>query len=165
SGSPAGAFAVLRAYVEQGVHHILIGPDHILFVIGLLLPGGGMVRLLKVVTAFTLAHSVTLALAALGVVNPPARLVEPLIALSIVWIGVENLRRAMRARPDAAPLGGDRRAAIAFGFGLVHGFGFAGVLAQFGLPKFALGWSLVGFNLGVEIGQAAIVLAVAPLLA
>ena len=163
SGSPAGTFAVLRAYIEQGIHHILIGPDHILFVIGLLLPGGGLVRLLKIVTAFTLAHSVTLALAALGWVNPPARIVEPLIALSIVWIGAENLVRALRRREGDATKG-DRRAAIAFGFGLVHGFGFAGVLAQFGLPKTALVPSLVGFNLGVEIGQAAIVLAVAPLL-
>ena len=171
SGSPAGAFAVVRAYALQGIHHILIGPDHILFVIGLLLPGGALTRLLRIVTAFTLAHSVTLALAALGVVNPPARIVEPLIALSIVWIGIENLRRVVKrgsaaAGPGANPASrGDRRAAIAFGFGLVHGFGFAGVLAEFGLPKSAMGWSLVGFNLGVELGQAAIVLVVAPALA
>jgi hypothetical protein len=112
---------------------------------------------LKVVTAFTAAHSLTLALAALGLVHVPARVVEPLIALSIVCVAFETLR--------ARGAGRDMRGALAFGFGLVHGFGFAGVLAEFGLPREALGWSLAGFNVGVELGQAAIVLAVAPALA
>lgn len=157
AGGTAGTWAVLRTFVWAGVHHIAIGPDHILFVLGLLLLGGGLMRLLKVVTAFTLAHSVTLALAALGLVRVSPRVVEPLIAASIVFVAFETLR----ARGGAT----DRRAPLAFAFGLVHGFGFASVLAEFGLPRAALGWALAGFNLGVEAGQAVLVLAVAPALA
>ncbi|TMQ62829.1 MAG: HupE/UreJ family protein [Candidatus Eisenbacteria bacterium] len=157
AGGAAGVLAVLRTFVAAGIHHIFIGPDHILFVIGLLLLGGGLRRLIKVITMFTVAHSITLALAALGLVNIPGRVVEPLIALSIVYLGFENLR--------SHPGGRDWRTRIAFGFGLVHGLGFASVLREFGLPREALGWSLLAFNLGVEIGQACIVLAVTPLLA
>jgi len=157
---PAGVAAVLRTFVPAGIHHIAIGPDHILFVLGLLLLGGGLARLLKIITSFTVAHSITLALASLGLVRLPSRLVEPLIALSIVFVAVETLRE--NAVGHAAH---DRRAPLAFGFGLVHGFGFASVLAEFGLPREALGWSLAGFNFGVEIGQAVIVLLVAPPLA
>jgi hydrogenase/urease accessory protein HupE len=156
SGAP-GTFAVLRTFVPAGIHHIAIGPDHILFVLGLLLLGGSLQRLLRVVTAFTLAHSLTLSLAALGLVHVPSRLVEPVIALSIVFVAVETLRSRGTTR--------DLRAWLAFLFGLVHGFGFASVLAEFGLPREALGWALAGFNLGVEIGQALIVVAAAPLLA
>jgi hydrogenase/urease accessory protein HupE len=157
TGTRQGVMAVVRSFVAAGIHHIFIGPDHILFVVGLLLLGGGMARLLKIVTAFTLAHSLTLALATLEIVNPPARLIEPAIALSIVCVGLDNLRaHAGRA---------DRRAWIAFGFGFVHGFGFASVLREFGLPREALGWSLFAFNVGVEVGQACIVGAIAPLLA
>jgi len=155
----AGVLAVLRTFVPAGVHHIAIGPDHILFVLGLLLLGGGLARLLKIITSFTLAHSITLALASLGLVRLPPRLVEPLIALSIVFVAFETLRAGAGATRH------DRRAPLAFGFGLVHGFGFASVLAEFGLPREALGWSLAGFNLGVEIGQAVIVLLVTPALA
>jgi len=105
-GAP-GALAVLRTFVPAGVHHIAIGPDHILFVLGLLLLGGGLVRLLKVVTSFTIAHSITLALASLGLVRLPGRLVEPLIALSIVFVAIETLRAqkgslARGARPARA---------------------------------------------------------------
>jgi len=157
AGTRQGVLAVVRAFVLQGIHHIFIGPDHILFIVGLLLLGGGIPRLLKIVTAFTVAHTVTLVLATLRIVNPPARVVEPAIALSIVYVGVESLLALRRER--------DWRAPIAFGFGLVHGFGFAGVLRELGLPGRALGWSLASFNVGVEIGQACIVLAVAPLLA
>lgn len=153
----AGTLAVLRTFVPAGMHHIAIGPDHILFVLGLLLLGGGLGRLLKIVTAFTAAHSITLALAALGLVHVPSRVVEPLIALSIVFVAFETLR----SRGGTA----DMRGPLAFGFGLVHGFGFASVLAEFGLPREALGWSLAGFNVGVELGQACIVVVVAPLLA
>ena len=153
----AGLLAVIGTFLLAGINHIFIGPDHILFIVGLLLLGGGLGRVLKVVTAFTAAHSVTLALAATGAVSMPARVVEPLIALSIVTIGIENLRH----RPGAP----DRRAALAFGFGLVHGLGFASVLRELGLPHEALGWSLLAFNLGVETGQACIVVAVTPLLA
>ena len=154
--SPAGVFAVVVTFVRAGIHHIFIGPDHIAFIIGLLLLGGGLARVLKVATAFTLAHSLTLALAATGHLDISAHVVEPLIALSIVYIGIENLR----ARPGTR----DRRTMLAFTFGLVHGLGFAGVLREFGLPGEALGWSLLSFNLGVELGQACIVLAVTPLL-
>jgi hydrogenase/urease accessory protein HupE len=157
SSGRQGTWAVVRTFVAQGIHHIWIGPDHILFIVGLLLLGGGIGRLLKIVTAFTIAHSITLALATLHLLNPPARLIEPLIALSIVYVGVETLWALDRER--------DWRAPIAFLFGFVHGFGFASVLSDFGLPAHALGWSLAAFNFGVEIGQACVVLAVAPALA
>jgi hydrogenase/urease accessory protein HupE len=157
SGGSQGVLAVVRTFVGAGIHHIFIGPDHILFVIGLLLLGGGLPRLLKIVTAFTVAHSITLALATLKIVQPSPRFIEPAIALSIVYVGLENLR----VRPGQR----DRRAWIAFGFGFVHGFGFASVLREFGLPQQALGWSLASFNLGVELGQACIVGAAAPVLA
>lgn len=157
SDVPQTRAAVVRRFIAEGVHHIFIGPDHILFVVGLLFLGGSVRALLRIVTAFTLAHSVTLALAATGVLSPPARLIESVIALSIVYIGAANLL----AKPDRP----DRRALVAALFGLVHGFGFANVLRELGLPREALAWSLVSFNVGVEIGQACIVLAVAPLLA
>ena len=103
--------------------------------------------MLRIVTAFTLAHSITLSLAALSVVTLPSRLVESTIALSVVLAALNNLW----------PLVGGRRWAVAFGFGLIHGFGFASVLADLGLPRDALVLALVGFNLGVELGQLAIV--------
>ena len=157
TGTRQGRLAVLRTFLGTGIHHIFIGPDHILFIVGLLLLGGNALRLFKIVTAFTLAHSVTLALATLGLVTPPARLVEPAIALSIVAVGVSNLR--------ARPGGTDARTWTALGFGFIHGFGFANVLRDFGLPREALGVSLFAFNAGVEVGQACIVAGVAPLLA
>ena len=156
SGSPRGTLAVVQRFVGAGIHHILIGPDHILFLIGLLLLGGSIRRLALVVTSFTLAHSITLSIAALNLVSPPARFVEPLIALSIVYVGVDNLM--VRG-------GRDVRMWIAFAFGLVHGFGFASVLREMDLPARALGWSLFSFNLGVEIGQLLIVVVVASALA
>ena len=111
---------------------------------------------MKIVTAFTLGHSLTLSLAALNVITPPAAVIEPAIALSIVFVGADNLVRGT---------GRDLRAWVALVFGLVHGFGFANVLREFGLPAEALGWSLFSFNFGVEIGQLAIVLVVATVLA
>jgi hydrogenase/urease accessory protein HupE len=150
-GTTQGAVEVLKTFIPSGIHHIMIGPDHILFLIGLLLLGGSWVALLKIVTAFTVGHSVTLSLAALSVVTPPASIIEPAIALSIVFVGADNL-----VRGD----GRDLRMWVALVFGLVHGFGFANVLREFGLPREALGWSLFGFNVGVEIGQLAIVLLV-----
>lgn len=143
-----GRVAVIGAFLGAGTHHIFIGPDHVLFIVGLLLLGGGMGRLLKIVTAFTVAHSITLALASLGILNPSSRIVEPAIALSIAYVGAENL--------FAARSGRDVRALIAFGFGFVHGFGFASVLRDLGLPREALGWALFSFNGGVEVGQACI---------
>ena len=154
TGGRQGFLAVLRTFTAAGIHHIFIGPDHILFVIGLLLLGGGLLRLLKIVTSFTVAHSITLALATLGILRPPGKYVEPLIALSIVFVGLDNLR----ARSGH----GDHRMKLAFFFGLVHGFGFASVLQEFGLPQQALAGSLFAFNAGVEIGQACIVALVAP---
>jgi HupE / UreJ protein len=151
------------AYGREGIWHILIGFDHILFLISLLLPAVFLLNrgnwtpaprftpvfwdVLRIVTAFTLAHSFTLSLAALSVVTLPSRLVESTIALSVVLAALNNLW----------PLVGGRRWAVAFGFGLIHGFGFAGVLADLGLPRDALVLALVGFNLGVEVGQLAIV--------
>jgi hydrogenase/urease accessory protein HupE len=155
SGTTQGKIEVVREFVIQGIHHIFIGPDHILFIIGLLLLGGGIARLLKIITAFTIAHSLTLVLATLKIINSPATIVEPAIALSIVFLGLETLYALERQRRD-------HRVILAFVFGLIHGFGFAGVLADFGLPEGALGWSLAAFNVGVEIGQACIVLVVAP---
>ena len=156
TGTTQGAIAVIKTFIPAGIHHILIGPDHILFLIGLLLLGGGWKALLKIVTAFTIGHSITLSLAALNVVTPPPNVIEPAIALSIVFVGADNLVRGG---------GRDVRALIALTFGLVHGFGFANVLREFGLPREALGWSLFSFNVGVEIGQLFIVLLVATALA
>jgi hypothetical protein len=156
TGTRQGRLAVLRRFVASGIHHIAIGPDHILFVLGLLLPGGSLRRLLAIVTAFTIGHSATLALATLAIVDPPAHVVEPLIALSIVFVGADNLWVGQRDR--------DVRTWVALLFGLVHGFGFASVLRDTGLPSGALGVSLFAFNLGVEIGQAAIVVVAASLL-
>ena len=156
TGTTQGAIAVIKTFVPAGIHHILIGPDHILFLIGLLLLGGGWKALLKIVTAFTIGHSITLSLAALNIVTPPPTVIEPAIALSIVFVGADNLVRGR---------GRDVRALIALTFGLVHGFGFANVLREFGLPREALGWSLFSFNVGVEIGQLFIVLLVATALA
>jgi hydrogenase/urease accessory protein HupE len=172
AGSWQGTTAVLGVFVPAGIHHILIGPDHILFLIGLLLPGGSLWQLTRIVTAFTIGHSITLSLAALDVVSPPSSIVEPAIALSIIFVGADNLLVQRDARAAAAagrtPSSGpgdkpprDIRAWVAGIFGLVHGFGFAAVLKEFGLPITALGWSLFSFNFGVEIGQLAIVLIVA----
>ena len=155
AGTRQGAFAVVKKFLPAGIHHILIGPDHLLFLIGLLLLGGTIRQLALVVTAFTIAHSITLSLAALNLVTPPARIIEPAIALSIVYVGADNL--LVRG-------GRDVRAWIAFAFGFIHGFGFANVLREMDLPARALGWSLFAFNLGVEIGQLLVVVAVASVL-
>jgi hydrogenase/urease accessory protein HupE len=156
AGSRQGVLAVIEKFVPAGIHHILIGPDHLLFLVGLLLLGGPIRRLTVIVTSFTLAHSITLSLAALNILTPPARLIEPAIALSIVYVGADNL---------FAQGGRDVRAWIAFGFGFIHGFGFANVLREMDLPSRALGWSLFSFNFGVEIGQLLVVVTVASLFA
>jgi hydrogenase/urease accessory protein HupE len=156
AGTRQGSIAVVRRFVPAGVHHILIGPDHLLFLVGLLLLGGSLRQLLIVVTAFTIAHSITLSVAALNIFSPPARLVEPAIALSIVYVGADNL---------LVREGRDVRAWIAFAFGFIHGFGFANVLREMDLPRRALGWSLFSFNVGVEVGQLLVVVAVAAALA
>src|SRR5262249_41573570 len=152
AGTRQGVFAVIRKFIPAGIHHILIGPDHLLFLVGLLLLGGSIRRLAMVVTSFTIAHSITLSLAALNILTPPARLIEPAIALSIIYVGADNL---------LAQGGRDVRAWIAFAFGFIHGFGFANVLREMDLPVRALGWSLFSFNFGVEIGQLLVVVMVA----
>jgi len=146
-GSGFGAFFL------QGILHILGGLDHVLFVIALVSVATSWRDLAKVVTSFTLAHSLTLALGALDLVRLSPRIVEPLIAASIVYVAVENVARP---RPRA-------RIGVTFGFGLVHGFGFSSVLRDLGLAKASLLSALVGFNLGVETGQLLIVAPLAPL--
>lgn len=165
----ATLFSQFSAYVLEGVWHIWIGFDHILFLLSLLLPAvlyrskqqwlavsslrPALVDVLKIVTAFTLAHSITLSLATLGVVSLPSRIVESAIAASVVLSALNNI----------FPLFEGRRWMVAFAFGLIHGFGFASVLADLGLPQEALLLALVGFNIGVEGGQLAIVSAFLPL--
>jgi hypothetical protein len=165
---PAGAWQTLGQYLYDGMWHIWIGYDHILFLLSLLLPAvlvrvkgdwepanslkRSLIEVLKVVTAFTLAHSITLSLAALQVVSLPSRIVESTIAASVVFAALNNLRGTIEKK----------RWVMAFVFGLVHGFGFASVLADLGLPQQALALALVGFNLGVEVGQMAIVVAFVP---
>jgi hypothetical protein len=143
------------SFVLLGIHHILGGYDHLLFVIGLLLPGGSLLSLAKIITAFTLAHSVTLSLAVLQVVTLPDRLIEAVIALSIAYVAAENL---------AGRAGVSRRWVVSFCFGLVHGFGFSSALRELGLPTQGLAFSLLGFNVGVELGQALVVAICLPLL-
>ncbi len=163
SGTVQGRLSVIRTFVMSGIEHILIGPDHVLFLIGLLLLGGSLKRLALIVTAFTIGHSVTLSLAALDILSPSSRFIEPLIALTIVVVGADNLL-VLRSSAAHARAATDIRAWLAAGFGLIHGFGFAYVLKEFGLPQAALGWSLFAFNLGVEFGQLLIVGAVATIL-
>jgi hypothetical protein len=182
--APQQAFALAQVnrwqqfvdYLVDGVWHIWIGFDHILFLVSLLLPavgtwvahgaGGGRAQwrpvprpglavweVLRIVTAFTLAHSITLSLATLGWVTLPSRLVESTIAASVVLAALNNL----------VPVFQRRRWMLTFAFGLIHGFGFATVLADLGLPSDALALALLGFNLGVELGQLAIVAAFLPL--
>ena len=182
--APQQAFALAEVnrwrqfvdYFADGVWHIWIGFDHILFLLSLLLPAVGawaaragagaratwqpvprlrvaVWEVLRIVTAFTVAHSITLSLATLGWVDLPSRLVEATIAASVVLAALNNVW----------PFFQGRRWMVAFGFGLIHGFGFASVLADLGLPRDALLLALVGFNLGVEAGQLAIVAAFLPL--
>src|SRR5437588_1439210 len=131
-------------FVRLGVEHILSGYDHLLFLVALLATARGLWSVVRIVTAFTLAHSVTLTLGALGIVSIPDRIIEPLIAATIVWVALENL---LVAEPDR------KRWIWSFGFGLVHGLGFASALTELGLNGTELVRALVGFNLGVEIGQ------------
>jgi hypothetical protein len=164
------AWRQFRDYLAAGVEHIWTGYDHILFLLSLLLPAvivsdikgsetpsqgfrAAFLDVLKIVTAFTLAHSMTLALATLRIVSIPARMTESAIALSVVLAALNNLY----------PVVHGRRWTVAFGFGLIHGFGFASVLTDLLLPEGALALALAGFNLGVEVGQIAIVVACLPL--
>jgi HupE/UreJ protein len=153
------ALEVIRTYTELGVGHILGGVDHLLFVLALLLLVRGVGRLVATVTAFTLAHSVTLAAATLGFVHVPSAPVEATIALSILFLASELARQPLVS--TGTRLGGDLRAdltarfpwLVAFSFGLLHGFGFAGALSEVGVPQKAVPLALLFFNVGVEIGQ------------
>lgn len=156
------------AYCSEGIWHIWIGFDHILFLLALLLPAAlvrhkgswhaipafkpAFVQVFKIVTAFTIAHSITLSLSTLGILSLPSRWVESVIAASVVVAAFNNI----------IPFFGERRWAMAFGFGLIHGFGFASVLGDLGLPQNAKLLALLGFNIGVELGQLAIVAAFFP---
>jgi hydrogenase/urease accessory protein HupE len=147
----AGALQIFR----MGVEHILTGYDHLLFLFGLVLVASRWKSLLPVVTAFTVAHSLTLGVAVLGLWTPPSRVVEPLIALSIAYVGVENL-----LLKDAG-----KRWRITFPFGLIHGFGFASALHELALPSRAIPAALLSFNLGVEAGQLMVLALMIPLVA
>ncbi len=163
------AWSSLGGFIRDGVRHIAIGYDHILFLIALLLPAvlrrqqgrwlgvtsfrSAFWNVASMVTAFTIAHSITLSLATLGVVNLPSRLVESAIALSVLLTALDNL----------FPFLPRRRWMVAFAFGLLHGFGFASVLRDLALPRAELALSLFGFNVGVEIGQLILVLLLIPL--
>jgi hydrogenase/urease accessory protein HupE len=164
SDRDASSLKEASAFLLLGVEHILTGFDHLAFLLGLLLVGGGFRDAAKIITAFTVAHSVTLALSVFDLVRASPGLVEPLIAASIVYIGLDNLLRdkVTRRRPRWRWL-------IAFGFGLVHGFGFATALRELGIgagdsSALASIVPLVSFNLGVEAGQIAIAAMVLPLI-
>jgi hypothetical protein len=161
-----GAPTSLRTFVREGVWHIWIGIDHILFLVCLILPAvwpdrtrhtktlrDVAVEVFEIVTAFTLAHSITLVISAVGLFTLPSRFVETAIALSVVAAALNNVLRAI-----------DARWAVAFALGLLHGFGFSSVLIDLGLPSRELIGALLGFNVGVELGQAAIVLVLLPTL-
>jgi len=143
-------------YMLLGFEHILEGYDHLLFVLALLLIVPGKIALFKTITAFTLAHSITLALAALGLLNVPAAPVEASIALSIAWIAAEAIyqRRGMQSLSTKSPW------LVALMFGLLHGLGFAGALSEVGLPKGDVISALLLFNLGIELGQLLVVVVV-----
>jgi hydrogenase/urease accessory protein HupE len=147
-------WVTMRRYLVTGIEHIFLGYDHIAFLIAIVLWAQRLWPVIKIVTAFTLAHSLTLSLAALQIVVIPSTIVEPAIAASIVFVALENF--------FSRDVGGRWR--VTFAFGLIHGFGFAGALQEFGLPANAVVPALAAFNIGVEIGQVAIVSIVVPAL-
>jgi hydrogenase/urease accessory protein HupE len=143
SAAHDGAASAAWAFFKMGIEHILTGYDHLVFLFGLVLLRARLKELLAVVTAFTIAHSITLAIAVLGVFSPSPKFVEPAIALSIAYVGIENF----------FVKDGSKRWRITFPFGLIHGFGFAGALQEINLPSTQVPAALVSFNLGVEAGQ------------
>ncbi len=153
-GEDARQESAFRRFFALGVQHIWTGYDHLLFLLALFLPGGSLLRIAGIVSAFTVAHSITLTLAALNIVRLPVEPVEIAIAVSILYVAATSLRKN-------AP---DHRWRVTFGFGLVHGFGFASVLESAGLPPHDLVVPLLAFNLGVEAGQLVAVAAALPLL-
>ena len=154
TGERPGLWKVLVDYIGIGMGHIIAGYDHIAFLIALLLWATRLLPVVAMATAFTAAHTITLTSAVLGFAKVPPGVVEPLIALTVIWAAAENFFSRRTAR----------RWRLAFLLGLVHGFGFAGALSEFGLPAHAVGAALGGFNIGVEIGQVVIVMIAMPLL-
>ncbi len=154
SAPPPSRLQTFERYLVTGIEHIFLGYDHIAFLIAIVLWARRLFPVIKIVTAFTIAHSITLSLAALGIVVIPSAIVEPAIAASIVFVALENF-----VSDDI-----ERRWRVTFAFGLIHGFGFAGALKEVGLPPNAVAIALASFNIGVEIGQIAIVSIVIPLL-
>ncbi len=153
-GGETPLLGTITRYIGAGIEHIFIGYDHIAFLVAIILWARRIWPVIKIVTAFTLAHSLTLSLAALGIVVIPSAIVEPAIAASIIYVALENFfSRAI-----------EKRWRDTFAFGLIHGFGFAGALQEFGLPRDALVPALASFNIGVEIGQIAIVSLALPVL-
>jgi hydrogenase/urease accessory protein HupE len=151
---PPSLLEVIRRYVKAGIEHIFLGYDHIAFLVAIVLWARRLWPVIKLVTAFTLAHSITLSLAALQIVVIPSAIVEPAIAASIVYVAIENFFSRNV----------DKRWRDTFAFGLIHGFGFASALQAFGLPRGAVVPALGAFNIGVEVGQIAIVSLVIPCL-
>ncbi len=147
---------VFLDFLTMGINHILSGPDHLMFIFGLMLARPRIKELLKVATAFTIAHSITLSLCALNIFTLPSRIVEPLIALSIVAVAAEKF-----LKPNDQVW---RTILVAFFFGLVHGFGFAGALTEAGLPAHQAATALLSFNIGVEVVQASLILITIPIL-
>jgi len=154
---PTRGIGSFYAFLRLGIEHILTAYDHLLFLFALMLVCRNLRSLLAVITCFTFAHSITLALAALDVIRLPGRIVEPLIAASITYVGMENLFRGYSPK---------WRSVVAFGFGLIHGLGFADALRELGISsgQFGIALPLVGFNLGVEIGQLCVAAVVFPIL-
>ena len=149
-------YDVIKTYSKLGVEHILLGIDHLLFVLALIIITKGKWKIIKTITAFTIAHSITLSLAALGYVNFPTPPVEAVIALSIVFLALEILKNLKGQQT----LTSQKPWLVAFTFGLLHGFGFAGALSNIGLPQQDIPFALAFFNVGVEIGQIVFVVAV-----
>jgi hydrogenase/urease accessory protein HupE len=154
SAAPPSLSSTMQRYLVTGIEHIFLGYDHIAFLVAIVLWACRLVPVIKIVTAFTVAHSLTLSLAALNVLVVPSSIVEPAIAASIIFVAVENFFSR-----DV-----DKRWRVAFLFGLVHGLGFAGALREIGLPPDAIVPALAAFNVGVEIGQIAIVALMLPVL-
>jgi hydrogenase/urease accessory protein HupE len=154
SAPAPSVWATMQRYLVTGIEHIFLGYDHIAFLVAIVLWARRLMPVIKVVTAFTIAHSITLSLAALQIVVIPSAIVEPAIAASIIFVAVENFFSRNV----------DGRWKVTFAFGLIHGFGFAGALQEMGLPANAVMPALAAFNIGVEIGQVAIVSIVVPAL-
>jgi len=154
SAPAPSVWSTMQRYLVTGIEHIFLGYDHIAFLVAIVLWARRLMPVIKVVTAFTIAHSITLSLAALRIVVIPSAIVEPAIAASIIVVAVENFFSRNV----------DGRWRVTFAFGLIHGFGFAGALQEMGLPANAVVPALAAFNIGVEIGQVAIVSIVVPVL-